>query len=168
MALDLCTGTGSVALVLAEKIPRGTVVGLDFSTGMLQKARSKARAEGLKNVFFVAADAGNIPLKDNSFDVVTCSHAIYELTGETRRRALQEVNRVLRPGGRFCMMEHEVPKSPVTRFLYYVRLLSMGSEGRKIVQNELQELRGIFAGVEKEITASGKTKLICGGKQAAS
>ncbi len=160
-ALDLCTGTGAVALVLAEDMPEGLVVGLDFSLGMLQKAREKAEARGLKNLFFVAADAGHLPLKPDVFDVVTCSHAIYELTGDTRRLALQEVRRTLRPGGRFCMMEHEVPRSPVTRFLYYIRLLSMGREGRQIVRNELKELGSVFTNVRKEITASGKTKLIC-------
>jgi ubiquinone/menaquinone biosynthesis C-methylase UbiE len=98
------------------------------------------------------------------FAVVTCSHAMYELTGKTRRQALQEIKRCLKPSGRFCMMEHEKPKQLFIRLLYHIRLLSMGKEGRRIVRQELEELKGIFRHVFKEVTASGRTKLICGEK----
>ncbi|MGB9713036.1 MAG: class I SAM-dependent methyltransferase [Dissulfurimicrobium sp.] len=160
-ALDLCTGTGAVASVMSEYVQDGLVVGADFSFGMLKKAMEKADQKGLKNIFFVVADAADLPFKANIFDVVTCSHAIYELTGQTRGSALKEIKRILAPMGRFCMMEHEEPKRPITRFLYHIRLLSMGKEGRRIVQNEIQELQGIFSNVSREITANGKTKLIC-------
>ncbi len=162
--LDLCTGTGSVALVMAEHIEDSLVIGLDFSMGMLKKAKEKAEKRRLNNLFFVAGDAGSLPFKTGTFNVVTCSHAIYELTGQTRRSALNEIKRVLTERGRFCMMEHEEPKQPFIRLLYYIRLMSMGSEGRKIVANELNELKGLFSNVWKEITPSGKTKLICATK----
>ncbi len=160
-ALDLCTGTGSVATVMSEYVPEGMVVGVDFSMGMLRKAREKAVQRGLKNVFFVVADAASLPFKPDAFNVVTCSHAIYELTGQTRRSALKEIKRILSPGGSFCMMEHEEPKKSFIRVLYNIRLLSMGREGRQIVRNEIPELKSIFSNVSKEITSTGKTKLIC-------
>jgi len=162
--LDLCTGTGSLAIVLAEYAPKGLVIGLDFSLGMLKKAKEKTRQRRLKNLFFVAADAGALPFKSDVFTVITCSHAMYELTGETRRLALQEIKRCLKPGGRFCMMEHEEPKQLFIRLLYHIRLLSMGKEGRQIVRQELEELKGILRHVFKEVTASGRTKLTCGEK----
>ncbi len=162
--LDLCTGTGSVATVMSEYVPKGMVVGADFSMGMLIKAREKARRKGLKNVFFVAADAASLPFRPDAFDVVTCSHAIYELTGQTRKFALEEIKRVLRRGAPFCMMEHEEPRQPVIRFLYHLRLRSMGREGRQIVKNEMQELKSIFSEATREITSTGKTKLICARK----
>lgn len=164
-ALDLCTGTGSVAMVMSEYVPAGMVVGADFSMGMLQKAREKATQRGLKNVFFVVADAASLPFKPDAFNVITCSHAIYELTGQTRRSALQEIKRILMPDGSFSMMEHEEPKRPFIKFLYNIRLLSMGKEGREIVSNEMSELKFIFSKVSKEITSNGKTKLICARRQ---
>jgi len=162
--LDLCTGTGSVATILSQYVQNGLVVGLDFSLGMLVKAKEKVQKIGSKNLYFVAADAGALPFKSDVFDVITCSHAMYELTGETRKMALQEIKRCLKINGRFCMMEHEEPKQPFIKLLYLLRLFSMGKEGRMVVRHELNELRKIFSKVVKEVTVSGRTKLICGEK----
>lgn len=56
-----------------------------------------------------------LPFGADSFDAVTCSHAIYELSPEARERTLQEAQRVLRPGGQFLMMEHREPSHPLVR-----------------------------------------------------
>lgn len=160
--LDLCTGTGSMAIVLTQYTPQGMVVGLDFSLGMLRKAKEKAK--GAENLYFVAADASAIPFKAEVFDIVTCSHAMYELSKDVRLFTLENVNRCLRSDGRFCMMEHEEPEQLFIKFLYRLRLLSMGREGRKIVRHEIDELKGIFTDVAKEVTPAGRTKVICGGK----
>lgn len=162
--LDLCTGTGALAIVLSEYVSDGMVVGLDFSFGMLRKAKEKIEKLKKKNIYLVVADAGALPFKSDIFDIITCSHAMYELTGSTRRSALQEIKRCLKQGGRFGMMEHEEPKNPFIKFLYHLRLLSMGKEGREIVRKELDELRGIFVNVIKEVTPTGRTKFICGEK----
>jgi demethylmenaquinone methyltransferase/2-methoxy-6-polyprenyl-1,4-benzoquinol methylase len=160
--LDLCTGTGSMAIVLTQYTPQGMVVGLDFSLGMLRKAKEKAK--GAENLFFVVADASAIPFKAEAFDIVTCSHAMYELSEDVRRSTLENVYMCLRSDGRFCMMEHEEPEQLFIKFLYRLRLLSMGREGRKIVRHEVDELKEIFTGVAKEVTPAGRTKVICGGK----
>jgi demethylmenaquinone methyltransferase/2-methoxy-6-polyprenyl-1,4-benzoquinol methylase len=160
--LDLCTGTGSMAIVLTQYTPQGMVVGLDFSLGMLRKAKEKAK--GAENLYFVAADASAIPFKAEVFDIVTCSHAMYELSQDVRRSTLENVYMCLRSGGHFCMMEHEEPEQLFIKFLYRLRLLSMGREGRKIVRHEVDELKEIFTGVAKEVTPAGRTKVICGGK----
>ncbi len=164
IVLDLCTGTGALALVLSDYVKDGLVVGADFSEGMLAKARKKVMSLGLKNVKFVMADAGFLPFKSNVFDVVTCSHSMYELTGETRKRALSEIKRILKEDGRFCMMEHERPNNAFIRFLYDIRILSMGREGLNIIKNELNELRQMFSDVKKEVTSTGRSKLICAQK----
>jgi len=160
--LDLCTGTGSMAMVLTQYAPQGMVVGLDFSLGMLRKAKEKAK--GTKNLFLVVADADAFPFKTEAFNIVTCSHAMYELSEGVRLFTLENINRCLRSDGRFCMMEHEEPEQLFIKFLYRLRLLSMGREGRKIVRHELDELRRIFTDVTKEITPTGRTKMICGRK----
>ena len=59
--LDLCTGTGALAIILSQYAPQGMVIGLDFSLGMLKKAREKAKALKTKNLYWVVADAAAFP-----------------------------------------------------------------------------------------------------------
>jgi demethylmenaquinone methyltransferase/2-methoxy-6-polyprenyl-1,4-benzoquinol methylase len=123
--LDLCTGTGTLLPLLQAKAGAdGQVVGVDFSTGMLKMAHRKTM--GLTNVRLVQADAGRLPFASGIFDAVTCSHAFYELKGETQKEALREIVRVLRPGGAFLMMEHDVPANPLVKMLFYLRLTLIG------------------------------------------
>jgi ubiquinone/menaquinone biosynthesis C-methylase UbiE len=156
--LDLCCGTGAVVLAFAETYPDALSVGCDFSRGMLQKARRKTMG---KQALFIEADAAELPFADGRFDVVTCSHALYELKGESREKALWEMKRVSRPGGCVLLMEHEVPANPVLRLLFYVRLFSMGSEdARDFVTGGLERLRRIFPEVTLSGSPSGKSRLM--------
>lgn len=94
---------------------------------MIRQACVKAHQTGVADVAFVVGDAARLPFANASFDAVSCSHAMYELSPEVRDRALKEASRVLRPGGRFVMMEHCEPSRPLVRFLYRVRLSVLGS-----------------------------------------
>ncbi len=157
--LDICTGTGSLLSNLRERTgPRGLVAGADFSRGMLNAARAKTKM--FANIVLVETDAGALPFAACSFDAVTCSHAFYELKGETQRLALLEVRRVLKPDGVFFMMEHDVPSKPALRALFYLRLLSMGA-GRaiSILKHEQEVLRAHFDHVEKLLTPTGHSKV---------
>ena len=160
--LDLCTGTGTLLSYLQEKVgPDGYVVGVDFSRGMLERARQKTK--GVDHVILVEADASHLPFRNNTFDVVTCSHAFYELKGEVRDRALQEIVRVLRPHGVFLMMEHDVPANRFVRALFYIRMISMGT-GRAItfLRREQGLLKRYFHSVTKVLAPAGRSKvLIC-------
>jgi len=165
--LDVCTGTGAVALRAAKAVGDrgGKVIAVDFSHGMLKKAGQRLRAEELSNVHLVEADVGDLPFREDTFDVVTCSHAMYELPANVRRRCLDEVRRILKVGGSFHMMEHEIPKKPFVKFLYYVRLASMGSmENREFARDEVPELEKYFSDVSKSLSPTGKSKLISGFK----
>jgi ubiquinone/menaquinone biosynthesis C-methylase UbiE len=158
--LDLCTGTATLLTLLQGKVgATGQVVGVDFSHGMLMVARDKTRT--LPNVDLAEADAGYLPFATSTFDAVTCSHAFYELKGEVQDRALQEIVRVLKPEGTFLMMEHDVPASPVIRFLFYVRLASMGA-GRAInfLRQEQEVLRSHFGSVSKVVAPAGRSKIM--------
>ncbi len=160
--LDLCTGTGTLLAYLNAKVgTTGQVVGVDFSSGMLRKAREKI--PNLINIRLVEADAAHLPFAAGSFDAVTCSHAFYELKGETRHRALREIVRVLKPSGTFLMMEHEVPSNPLIRVLFYLRLRIAGA-GRpaQFLRQEQEMLARHFAHVEKLVAPGGHSKiLIC-------
>lgn len=164
--LDICTGTGAVVLAASSSVgDQGMAVGLDFSFGMLKKAQGKMGVMGLSNVNLVVADVGNMPFKDGVFDCVTCSHAMYELKAEIRQEALNGIKGVLKEGGSFYMMEHCRPKNPIVKFLYYIRLMSMGSsENRFFAQDEVPVLRKHFSDVKRELSPTGKSKLIYGTK----
>ncbi len=163
-SLDICTGTGAVPPVLAEKVgDDGLVIGLDFSRGMLQKAAEKISTNGLKNVALVQGEAQHLPFKAGIFSAVTCSHAFYELKGEIREEALTEIKRVCRSGSKFCMMEHEVPKKRSIRFLFYIRMLVAGGlRSRTFLRQEIDLFRRHFSEVKKDILPGGNTKVICG------
>jgi ubiquinone/menaquinone biosynthesis C-methylase UbiE len=156
--LDICCGTGSLVLAFDERCPDALMVGYDFSYGMLRKAQEKnvdTRA------VFVEGDAAELPFSDNSFDVVSCSHALYELKGQAREKALWEMKRVIHPGGVILLMEHEVPSHPFVKFLFNVRLIFMGSDdAREFVEGGLQRLRKIFSRVTLRHSRSGKSRLI--------
>jgi len=162
--LDICTGTGAVAMAAHKVIvPKGLVVGLDFSYGMLSKAREKARKKGLSALYLVMGDVGEMPFKGDVFECATCSHSMYELESETRMNALNEICRVLKENGRFFMMEHCKPRNPFVRLLYYVRLMFMGSpENRDFAEDEVPVIKRFFKDVKRELSPTGKSKLISG------
>ncbi len=165
-ALDLCTGTGSVAIELTKQVGKtGSVIGLDFSRGMLEKAKNKALRLHLNQLHLVQANASQLPFKKCSFHGVTCSHAFYELKGEERKRAIDEVARILVDGGRFCLMEHAKPKRLFPRLLFYVRIFFLGArDARKFLAEEGSIFGERFKNITKVMSPTGQSKLIYGEK----
>jgi demethylmenaquinone methyltransferase/2-methoxy-6-polyprenyl-1,4-benzoquinol methylase len=163
-ALDLCTGTGSVALELAQTVGEGGIaIGLDFSHGMLRRAREKSTRLHPCNLYLVEADASMLPFKDSCFKAVTCSHALYELKGSGRESAIEEVARVTSKGGRFCLMEHAEPEGRVDKLFFFARMCFLGSgDARTFFQNESQALGAQFGQITTEMAPTGKSKLMCG------
>ena len=164
MTLDICTGTGSLLPHLGNRVKKeGIVAGVDFSFGMLSAARTKI--VGYNNIFLIQADVSYIPFKDGIVDSVTCSHAFYELKGETQDYCLREIVRVLKPGKPFLMMEHDVPKNFLMRMLFYLRMLSIGAkQAKEILKNERTFLGKYFRSVEVLLTPNTRSKiLICKG-----
>jgi demethylmenaquinone methyltransferase/2-methoxy-6-polyprenyl-1,4-benzoquinol methylase len=123
-ALDVCCGTGDLALELRRRIgPDGRVVGCDFSEPMLELARRKSGEEGLP-VEFGWADALELPYGDGSFDAVTIGFGARNLADLDR--GLAEMARVLRPGGRLVILEITRPqREPLASFysLWFDRLV---------------------------------------------
>ena len=97
--LDVGTGTGVIALDVVKRLGQGTeVVGIDLSDGMLATAAAKARAAGLdEQVSFLKMDAENLDFEDESFDAVLSLYALRHFPNPDK--ALQEMFRVLKPGG---------------------------------------------------------------------
>ena len=102
--LDLGCGAGLDLWFYAQKVgPSGTLCGLDFSSAMIETARANLSAAGIDSVSLLTASAEEIPLPDDSVDIVT-SNGIYNLSPD-KAAVLREVHRVVRPGGRTIFSE---------------------------------------------------------------
>jgi len=108
--LDIATGTGDLAINLAETSAE-EIVGLDISPGMLEVGKEKVKAKQLDNrVKMIIGDSENMPFEDNTFDAITVAFGVRNF--ETLENGLKDILRVLKPGGTFVILETSVP----TRF----------------------------------------------------
>jgi ubiquinone/menaquinone biosynthesis methyltransferase len=117
-ALDVCCGTGDLALALKRRVgSSGSVVGVDFSAQMLELARAKAARSGLP-VEFLAGNALELPFEDSSFDAATVGFGVRNVVD--LERAVAEMARVVRPGGRVVILEITTPERPPLSWFYSI------------------------------------------------
>jgi demethylmenaquinone methyltransferase / 2-methoxy-6-polyprenyl-1,4-benzoquinol methylase len=115
--LDLCTGTGDLAIELARMLgPAGEVVALDFCEPMLQMGREKARRRGLNHTVWLQADALQLPFAPDQFDAATMAFGLRNLIDKPA--AFREIYRVLKPGGTVAILELTRPQRAPMRWLY--------------------------------------------------
>jgi demethylmenaquinone methyltransferase / 2-methoxy-6-polyprenyl-1,4-benzoquinol methylase len=117
--LDVATGTGDLALELATRIaPGGEVIGSDFSEAMLDRARAKAASSARPGARprFEWGDALALSYADDSFDAATVGFSARNFADLTR--GLQEMARVVRPGGRVVVLEFTTPVKPPLSWFY--------------------------------------------------
>jgi len=102
--LDLGSGAGNDCFVARSIVgEKGKVTGLDFTDAMVEKALANNKKLGYSNVEFVKGDIENMPLPENSFDVVI-SNCVLNLVPD-KNKAFNEIMRVLKPGGHFCVSD---------------------------------------------------------------
>lgn len=117
-ALDVCCGTGDLALELRRRVgPAGRVVGLDFSAPMLELAARKSVAAGTE-VEWVEGNALELPFGDASFDAATVGFGVRNVADVPR--GIHEMARVVRPGGRVAILEITTPQRPPLKWFYSV------------------------------------------------
>jgi len=122
--LDLCAGTGDVALEIVRQVPGVSVVALDFSSSMLEEGRKKAaQARAQEKIRFEVGDATALSFPDNSFDASAMAFGLRNV--EDARKGIAEMARVLKPGGRGAILEFSRPSNSLLRLgsRLYIRIM---------------------------------------------
>jgi demethylmenaquinone methyltransferase/2-methoxy-6-polyprenyl-1,4-benzoquinol methylase len=141
-ALDVGAGTGDLALALAKAGPSGRVVALDLSPKMLSRARLRADA----SIGFVVGSAEALPFPDGLFSCVVAGFAVRNF-GDLPR-ALEDMRRVLRPGGRAVVLELSLPPSPTLRALHRFYLHRVAPAIATVLGSSSEAYRYLPASIE--------------------
>jgi demethylmenaquinone methyltransferase/2-methoxy-6-polyprenyl-1,4-benzoquinol methylase len=132
--LEVGVGTGRNL----KYYPTGcSVIGIDISAGMLEKARKKAR--GMKNVTFLLMDAENLEFPDNSFDYVVTTFVLCSIPDPVK--ALKEMRRVLKPSGELIALEHMRSSDPlIARIEDFVNPIMFSLIGLDMTRNTVKNV----------------------------
>ena len=152
IVLDLGSGGGIDVLLSARRVGlTGKAYGLDMTDEMLALARENQRQAGVSNVEFLKGEIENIPLPDNSVDVVI-SNCVINLSAD-KDRVLREALRVLKPGGRFAVSD-VVVRGSVPDEVRRSMLLWVGCVAGALEENEYRSklIKAGFADVSFEVT----------------
>ena len=113
--LDACCGTGELTLLLAGAFPEAALTGIDFSNGMIERARQKLLRAGVRRrrvqsarIAFLQADMNRLPFADRRFDIVTVAFGLRNSVSCTH--SLRELRRVLKPGGILSVLDCVTPR----------------------------------------------------------
>ncbi len=142
MVLDVATGTGDLAYSILTH-SKARVYGLDFAMNMLELNKEKMQQTDGDRYSLICGDAECLPLGSNTFDVITISYGIRNV-GELEA-ALQELYRVLAPGGRIGILEFSQPENEMFKRMYYfyfrniMPAIGYVFSGNKDAYNYLQE-----------------------------
>jgi demethylmenaquinone methyltransferase / 2-methoxy-6-polyprenyl-1,4-benzoquinol methylase len=114
--LDIATGTGDFAIE-ALKLDPDKITGVDISTGMLAEGRKKMKRLGLEDkVELLEGDSENLPFEGETFEAITVAFGVRNF--ENLSKGLQEMHRVLKPGGVTCVLEFSQPRKFPMKQLY--------------------------------------------------
>ncbi len=119
--LDVATGTGDLAIEAALRYPDVRVTGLDFVQEMMDRGQMKVKQKKLSGrITFSRGDALNLPFPDDHFDVAGVAFGIRNITD--RQRALEEMKRVVVPGGQVMVLEMNFPRQKLLQRIYHLYL----------------------------------------------
>ena len=126
-ALDVCCGTGELAIRMADLVgSEGHVWGLDFAENMLKIAQEKVEGSSKENINFVQGDALKLPFQDDNFDSATNGFALRNVLDISQ--AIKEMTRVVKPGGTVVCMEVSRPQNFLLRMgfnLYFFQIVPL-------------------------------------------
>ncbi len=125
VVLDEACGTGDFSILIAKKCAEAKVIGVDISEGMMEIGRQKVAAEGLANrITMHVDDATQLQIDDNSVDAITVAFGVRNY--EQLQKGLDEMCRVIRPGGHTFILELSVPQNKILLWgykLYFLHIL---------------------------------------------
>ncbi len=131
--LEVGCGTGTLTLAAKRQAgPSGKVFGIDVIPGMIELSQRKAAQANL-DVTFQSGSIDDIPFPANQFDVVMCSFMIFHMSDMVRRKGITEIYRVLKPQGRWLVLDLALPPQPFQRKIAQMLLGGM-------LQHDLREL----------------------------
>ncbi|MBQ0080170.1 MAG: bifunctional demethylmenaquinone methyltransferase/2-methoxy-6-polyprenyl-1,4-benzoquinol methylase UbiE [Alistipes sp.] len=115
--LDVATGTGDLAIAIAEGIPGSAIFGVDLSSQMLERAQNKILRCGLcERISLEQCNVDDLALKQESLDAVTVAFGIRNF--ENRENAIEKFLRILKPGGHLVILEFSTPRTRIVSNLY--------------------------------------------------
>jgi demethylmenaquinone methyltransferase / 2-methoxy-6-polyprenyl-1,4-benzoquinol methylase len=144
-ALDLATGTGDIAFALAARGAR--VVGLDITIRMIELARNKTGDVTLQPPQFLVGDMLALPFPSGSFDIVTTGYGLRNVPNLTT--AIEEIGRVLSPGGQLLSLDFNRPSNGMVRSAYLAYLTIVGAALGWILHRDPDTYRYIPASIRQ-------------------
>lgn len=153
VALDLACGTGDIAFLLAAAGAR--VTGLDITLRMLELAAAKPAGRGAS---FVAGDMTTLPFASGRFDIVTTGYGLRNVP--RLEPALDEIHRVLRPGGLLLSLDFDRPAHPLVRAVYLAYLTVVGSAVGLLLHRDADTYRYIPESIRRYPGAAAVCRML--------
>ena len=155
-ALDLATGTGDIAFALASR--GAPTIGLDITKRMIELAIDKSHGCAHPPPLFLVGDMSALPFAAGSFDLVTTGYGLRNVPDLTI--AIEEVVRVLKPGGRVLSLDFDRPSNPFVRALYLAYLTLIGSLLGSLLHRDPDTYRYIPASIRQYPGANRVARLM--------
>ncbi len=144
--LDMCCGTGDFAFEFARQYPQiEHTTGCDLSENMIDLAQQKEKRFRKKhpnrslNFHWLTGDCLETGFDENNFDLVTCCFGVRNM--QDLQKGLIQMHRLLRPGGKVCILEFSMPKSPLIKLIYKIYLTFMIPLAGLIIANNYRAYR---------------------------
>ncbi|KCZ72911.1 ubiquinone/menaquinone biosynthesis methyltransferase [Candidatus Methanoperedens nitroreducens] len=117
LILDICSGTGDVAVEVSKVSNKSQIIAADFCEEMLKLCAQKIKDKNIKNIYCIQNDAENLSFKDETFNGAIVAFGIRNVSDI--KKALTEMNRVIKIGGEVVVLEFSQPENPILRSIYY-------------------------------------------------
>jgi len=135
--LDVCAGTCSNSILIAENKPQAKITALDLSADMLKIAEKKFCKKNIRNIEISVTDACNSGFPNNSFDIILISLVLHEINEDLRKSILSEVKRLLTSNGRVIIIEWKQPVRLFQRIMFTPIKLLEPRGFKKFLQQDL-------------------------------
>ena len=160
--LDVCTGTGDLAIRIAKRFPDASVQGIDLSPKMLSIARAHALEAKTGNLSFSEADCAELSFNDETFDGVTISFGLRNLscTSQNFQKALYQIRRVLKKKGRLVILETSQPPSRIIRTIFHIQVSVLVPIAGMLFAGKKGAYRYLGNSIVKFYDRTGLTKIL--------